>query len=316
MKIKLSQIKPSPNPIRKTWDEEKMNDLRWSLMEEGQVEPIKIRPTSNKHYEIVYGHRRVEAARRAGWDEIEAIVDEIPNDVDALIQAGIENLAGEDMTDDDKSNWVYRLNTKHGMSLREISRRSSVGERAIRAWANLIRQKKEGVEVRRVAAAYHIDEISRALGDDTEAKKAVADKVSNEDFGPITTREVARAYRDAPTDDIKQKILENPVTSKDTADDILRRAKFKVEMEQGVDAIRETQSWKHERDERREMDAWDYAVKEFLDTTRMYTELARKGHSLIKFGKFSPEAARFTARKIDALIDVLKNYKEELEQVS
>ena len=36
MKIRIENIKPSPNPIRKTWDEEKMMELCWSLVEGGQ----------------------------------------------------------------------------------------------------------------------------------------------------------------------------------------------------------------------------------------------------------------------------------------
>ena len=89
MKILLSEIKPSPKPIRSSWDEQAMKDLKWSLMEEGQVEPIGVYPGNeaasllvnygNEHeaddqmnaeqaiirghgkpqYVIVWGHRRV-----------------------------------------------------------------------------------------------------------------------------------------------------------------------------------------------------------------------------------------------------------------
>ena len=138
MKINLEQIKASPKPIRTTWDNSKMNDLSLSLIEEGQVEPIGVFPGNKSaeliaHYDgdlagdealerifdiermhgepeytIVWGHRRVEAARRANWEEIEAVI--VPEDeVKNLIQAGIENLAGEDMTADDKADWAYRL---------------------------------------------------------------------------------------------------------------------------------------------------------------------------------------------------------------
>ena len=37
MKVQLQRIKPSPHPIRKTWDEDKMRELTWSLLEECQV---------------------------------------------------------------------------------------------------------------------------------------------------------------------------------------------------------------------------------------------------------------------------------------
>jgi ParB-like chromosome segregation protein Spo0J len=46
----------------------------------------------------------VEAARRADWTEIDALI--VPHDeIDTLIQSGIRNLSGEEMTADDKAEW-------------------------------------------------------------------------------------------------------------------------------------------------------------------------------------------------------------------
>ena len=74
MKIKLNDIKPSPEPIRSKWDEEAMEELKKSIAEQGLIVPIKVRRLDGE-YEIVYGHRRVEAMRRLGWKECEAIVE-------------------------------------------------------------------------------------------------------------------------------------------------------------------------------------------------------------------------------------------------
>ena len=313
MKIELSKIKPSPKPIRSTWDEESMQNLRWSLMEEGQVEPIGVHE-NGQGYIIVWGHRRVEAARRAAWTEIEAVI--VPQDeVNNLIQAGIENLSSEDMSDEDKADWVYRLNIELGLSLIEIIRRSSVGKNLIYAWANMRKQKEQGVEVSRFGKAFHVQEISQALGDDIEAKKAVAERVSREDFGATSTRELARAYRDAPTPEVKAAVLRQPIISRDTAADILRRSVNRVELDTGVKVIQDANAWEIDREEKRSFQAFDFAVKEFLDAVRFFKEIARKGTNLVKYGKYSPEAAKFAIRQIDNLIDELKTYKEALEGV-
>lgn len=317
MKIELSKIKASPNPIRKTWDEQKMQELRWSLMEEGQVEPIGVRAEGNG-YVIVWGHRRTEAARRAGWDEIEVVI--VPADeVNNLIQAGIENLAGEDMTADDKAEWAHRL-IELGLSQREISRRSSVPLTTLSKWIIYRQEKDAGVYLK--VQANGLDEgvyktviLRQTLGGDTEAKKAVAEKVSEDRLSQAQTQAVAEAYRDAPTPEVKAQVLKSPIISRDTAADILRRSINRVEMDSGVRVQREMNEWDRESEERRVMQSWDFAVKEFLDMSKMYSDLAQKIPSFIKFGKFSPEAARFTARKIDALIDMLKTCKEELERV-
>ena len=180
MKIELSSIKPSPKPIRTSWDDKALEDLRWSLMEEGQVEPVGVHE-SGDGYTLVWGHRRTEAARRAGWDDIEAVI--VPQDeVNNLIQAGIENLAGEDMSADDKAEWATRL-VRLGLSQREISRRSTVPEATIRDWL-IVESEPEIREILRAGThSYSQDEgvkkiknIVLEIGDNLEDKKAVANK--------------------------------------------------------------------------------------------------------------------------------------------
>jgi len=317
MKIPLNEIKPSPNPIRKTWDEEKMEELKWSLMEEGQVEPIGVRE-NGAEYIIVWGHRRVEAAKRANWDEIDCVI--VPNDeVNNLIQAGIENLAGEDMSADEKADWAFRL-TELGLSQREIARRSCIHIGTINQWLDFRREKLSGVYagVQSISNDEGVKKtvtLGEILGDDLSAKKSVAAKIIKDELTQSQTRAVAEAYRDAPTPAIKAQVLKTPIISRDTAADILRRSINRVEMDTGIKQQEEMNDFRKEREERREMEDWDFAVKEFLDATKLYAQLASKGSVLVKYGKFTPEAARFTIRKIDALIDLLKTYKEQLGEV-
>jgi ParB family chromosome partitioning protein len=320
MKIALAQIHPSPNPIRKTWDEEKMKELMWSLMEEGQVEPIGVR-TNGAGYIVVWGHRRVEAARRANWKEIEASI--VPNnEIDNLIQAGIENLASEDMPRNDKEDWAYRLNVEFGLTVREISRRSTLPEQTIYAWLLNREERIAGLDLHRDArpreddeGTYVIREIRQALGKDIEGKKAILDKVSHEELTGKQTREVAHAYRDAPTPAVKAAILKAPIISRDTAADILRRSINRVELETGAKSVKETNDWQKEREERRTYQNYDLAVKEHIDAIRLFLESVKKGVGLIKFGKYSPEAAKFVIRKHNSLIEELKSYNDLLETV-
>ncbi len=317
MKIALSQIKPSPNPIRKTWDEEKMEELKWSLMEEGQVEPIGVRENGSG-YVIVWGHRRVEAARRSNWDEIDCVIVS-KDDIDNLIQAGIENLSGEDMTTDDKAEWANRL-IEMGLKVIDISRKTSISDETIRKWLIYRDEKHHGVllgpEERKGDSGYRkVVEISCSLGNDIEAKKAVAKKVSEEDLSTLQARAVADAYRDAPTSEVKKAILKAPIISKDTSADILRRSINRVELETGAQVVHETGEWDKEREERRSFQNYDLAIKEHIDSIRLFTESVKKGAGLIKFGRYSPEAAKFVIRKHNSLIEELKSYNDLLETV-
>jgi ParB/RepB/Spo0J family partition protein len=317
MKIQLQQIKRSPRPIRKTWDEDKLRDLCWSLLEEGQVEPIGVYQ-DEESYILVWGHRRVEAARMAGWAEIDAMIvqrDEINN----LIQSGIENLSGEDMTADDKAEWAQRL-VDMGFSQHEIARRTSIPAATINQWLQYKREKEAGVYV-------HVQnqlgdegviktvKIAQALGDDLEGKKIVAAKVSAEGLTQLQTTEIARAYHDAPNFDVKRKIIESPVLSNDKAADILRRSTAKVE----IDNIREKTVNKDGSSSKREPDYsrqdFGAAVKEFLDALQPFYQTANKLVTIVKHGRYSKATLRYAIGKLDEIINELVSFKDYLENM-
>jgi len=315
MKIRIENIRPSPNPIRKTWDEEKMMELCWSLLEEGQVEPIGVYPTG-ENYTVVWGHRRVEAARRAGWIEIDALI--VPQDeIDNLIQSGIENLSGEDMTADDKAEWAQRL-VDMGFSQHEIARRTSIPIGTISQWLQYRREKEAGVYVHvqnqgKDEGVIKTVKIAQALGDDLEAKKLVAAKVSAEGLTQIQTTEVARAYHDAPTPEVKQKIIASPVLSNDTAVDILRRSIARLELDK-VTSVRENQDrGREDKENRRNDQDFGIAVKELLEGIQDLRKIVRNVVAVVKSGGYSRAALRYTNRKIDELIGELQACKDYLK---
>jgi hypothetical protein len=60
------------------------------------------------------------------------------------------------------------------MGLREIASRSAISLSRIEAWSNLKKQSDLCVKVFRVGTSSHVQEISQALGDDLEGKKAIS----------------------------------------------------------------------------------------------------------------------------------------------
>jgi ParB family chromosome partitioning protein len=316
MKINLDLIKASTKPIRSSWDEESMVNLKWSLMEEGQVEPIGVHE-NGKGYIIVWGHRRVEAARRAGWDEIEAVIV-LRDEVNNLIQAGIENLAGEDMSADDKAEWAFRL-TELGLSQHEISRRSTKPRGTITDWLTYRQEKSSGVVVTHQTTGQDqgVNKtiiIKKILGDDVESKKEVAEKVSIEKLTQDQTRAVAEAYRDAPTPEVKAAILKQPIISRDTAADILRRSIYQSEVDTGIKYLRNIDEKVKEEEKKDTYETFDFVVKDCLTDIKKFGDKVGTYFELLRFGKFSPEAARFTSRRVNELIDSLKTFQENLER--
>ncbi|MCB0978421.1 MAG: ParB/RepB/Spo0J family partition protein [Acidimicrobiales bacterium] len=94
--LAVSQIAPNPNQPRNHFDEEALVSLTASVSELGVLQPVLVRPVGPDQYELIAGERRWRAAKRAGLQNIPAIVRRI-DDMASLEQAVVENLHRQDL---------------------------------------------------------------------------------------------------------------------------------------------------------------------------------------------------------------------------
>lgn len=306
--IDIRLIRPSPNPIRKTWDEDKMQELAASIRERGVIVPIKVRPVGDE-YEVVYGHRRVEAARRAGLTEVPAIVEGI-DDTDALIQALIENVVREDMTQTDEGA-AYVALREAGLSLNDMAQQTGknrdwisrlirlVGDVSYDIWAGVDRDLQ-------VDAGVKAQHIRSSLANDVDAQRIVTRKVIDERLDREQARAVADAYKAATTPELKDAVL-NTSGKLGDADRILQVAQMNI----GAAGLVE----RNEQERRQAFEDYDRAVKDFLDAMKLFDRMLKTARDAARYGKFSPEGARFAVGRIDKLIDELETLKEALGNV-
>jgi len=117
-KIPLSMI--ADRGLRtKTNDGIDVEDIAISLSKYGQLHPICVREISagDQKYEVVYGSRRLAAAAKLGWHEIDAKVIQV-SDIDSLIIALAENEHRKDFTDYERALLLEKL---HRMTKRTYS---------------------------------------------------------------------------------------------------------------------------------------------------------------------------------------------------
>ena len=66
-------------------DDDKMDDLVESVISQGVITPVLVRPDGSGGYEMISGHRRLHAAKRAQLDKIPAVVINDLTDDEAVI---------------------------------------------------------------------------------------------------------------------------------------------------------------------------------------------------------------------------------------
>ena len=85
--ISIEKLHPFENHPYKVQDNEEMDALAESIKAHGVVSPIIVRPLENTadEYEIISGHRRVMASRKAGITEVPALVVSLDRNAAAIV---------------------------------------------------------------------------------------------------------------------------------------------------------------------------------------------------------------------------------------
>ena len=107
--ISIEKLHPFENHPYKVQDDEEMEHLAESICENGIVTPVIVRQLENTtdEYEIISGHRRVMASRKAGITEIPALVVSLDRDAAAIVLVD-SNLHREHILPSEKA-FAYKM---------------------------------------------------------------------------------------------------------------------------------------------------------------------------------------------------------------
>ena len=107
--ISIDKLRPFENHPYKVQDNEEMEALAESIKVHGIVSPVIVRPLENTtdEYEIISGHRRVMAGRKAGITEVPALIVPLDRDGAAIVLVD-SNLHREHILPSEKA-FAYKM---------------------------------------------------------------------------------------------------------------------------------------------------------------------------------------------------------------
>ena len=133
--LSISDLKPGKYQPRSIMQEEALYALSQSILKQGVMQPIIVRPIGNNQYEIIAGERRWRAAKLANLNEVPVIIKNIP-DESALAMALIENIQREDLNPLEEAIGIKRLIDEFNMTHEEAA--DAVGKSRVTV-SNLLR---------------------------------------------------------------------------------------------------------------------------------------------------------------------------------
>lgn len=310
MKIKLSEIKTKSPRVRQSQDPEKLDELAASLSAFGvAIVPVGVRK-NGAGWDLIYGHRRVAAAKQAGLKEIDAIEVEAADDM-LKVFGLVENVVREDMNSLDIAKALQQIKDESGWSDEKVGK--FFGHE--KAWVNHHLQLLEPEVVKAIGKSMpgdtfgekHLREVKTGLGADKSQMPAVIRKVVEEGLSTRQARALAESVGVA-----------SKAGDKSRAKEILSKAKSThVADPKDERDYQEARTRIIERQKVKRPIAWETVpeVARLLKTIRAWKGVVPEFDVAISIGKLSPEGRRFAAEKIKELVREVRNFLKTIEEL-
>ena len=107
MQLPIEKLHPFEGHPFKVTDDAEMEQLTWSILTQGLLTPITARPLPNGEYEVISGHRRLHACKKAGIETVPALIYSLNRD-EATIAMVDSNLHREKILPSEKA-FAYKL---------------------------------------------------------------------------------------------------------------------------------------------------------------------------------------------------------------
>lgn len=118
----IEKIVPNTYQPRKIFDKEALQELVDSIKANGIIQPLIVRVRDN-HYELIAGERRWRAAQKAGLKKVPVVVKDVPEDVNSLEMALIENIQRAELNCIEEAIAYQQLMDQFQLSQEQIAER-------------------------------------------------------------------------------------------------------------------------------------------------------------------------------------------------
>ena len=105
--LPISKLHPFEGHPFKVTDNEEMEQLTWSILTQGLLTPLVVRSLPNDEYEVISGHRRLHACKKAGIETVPALITDMDRDAAAIALVD-SNLHREHILPSEKA-YAYKL---------------------------------------------------------------------------------------------------------------------------------------------------------------------------------------------------------------
>jgi ParB family transcriptional regulator, chromosome partitioning protein len=136
--IPLDQIDRNPFQTRSHLNEDQLAELAASIVANGVVQPVLVRPVSDGRFQLIAGERRWRASQLAGKATIPAILRQV-SDEQAMEITIVENLQRADLNPMEQARAFERLSREFHMTQEQMATRTGKDRATVANFLRLLR---------------------------------------------------------------------------------------------------------------------------------------------------------------------------------
>jgi ParB family chromosome partitioning protein len=224
LEVEISRIVPNPHQPRKTFNEEKLQDLANSIKENGIIQPLVVSQVGGQ-YELIAGERRFQAAKIVGLEKVPVIVKEV-DDQKKLELAIVENIQRHDLNPIEEAKAYKKLAEEFGLSQEEVAQKIGVSRSAV---ANKFRLLSLPIEIQKALIEGIITEgHAKAIlsVDNPEKQRALFEMILK---NKLTVRQLEDKTKEISVRSHKRSVIIDPEI-KNLEDQLSEKLKTKVKI--------------------------------------------------------------------------------------
>src|SRR5579863_1092741 len=136
--LPLDQIDRNPFQTRSRVNEEQLAELAASIIANGVVQPILVRPLANGRFQLIAGERRWLASQKAGKQTVPAILRQV-SDEQAMEITIVENLQRADLNPMEQARAFDRLSREFHMTQEQMATRTGKDRASVSNFIRLLK---------------------------------------------------------------------------------------------------------------------------------------------------------------------------------
>jgi ParB family chromosome partitioning protein len=140
--VEVTRIEPNPFQPRKDFPPESLQELKESIAKDGVLQPLVVR-SKGGGYQLIFGERRLRAAKMAGLDRVPVKVLDGLDDNRVLELALVENLQREDLNPIDTAEGLQELIDRFDFTQEQVAEKVGKQRATVTNLLRLLKLPKE-----------------------------------------------------------------------------------------------------------------------------------------------------------------------------